>query len=128
MKTLNTYLKENTLNQGDVVSEFFFIVRNSATLSHYKHLTTNSFAQHSALGSFYEDIIGLLDSFMESYIGRCGKLELINPVSDFLDVYQLRDWVNENRQFLANTSELQNIIDEIVSLCNSTIYKLDNLR
>ena len=140
MKNFNDFLNENmrtkskrilTEETGDnnIVTEFFFLARNCATQSHYLHLMTGSFAEHSALNEFYDGIIPLTDSFMEAFIGKFGKLSKTMPTDvEYLTVSELRDWIETNRDKLTDCSELQNIVDEIVSFCDSIIYKLENLK
>lgn len=134
---LSESLDKNTKSQfitesagdNDLVTEFFFLARNSATQSHYLHLMTGSYAEHMALGEFYDAIIPLTDSFMESFIGKFGKLSKTMPTdTKYLTVSELRDWIETNRTKLTDCSELQNIIDEFISLCNSIQYKLENLK
>lgn len=101
-------------------------------VTHSVHLNTRSYAKHKALGKFYENIVGLTDDFAEAYQGRHG---LIGPVSlqsakktsnvvEFLQD-QLAE-IEENRYKFCDKddSAIQNIIDEIVSLYLSTLYKL----
>lgn len=106
-----------------------FLARDVA---HSAHLNTRSFAKHSALGTFYDEVIDLADKFAEAYQGRHG---LIGPISlmsakkttnvtDFLeaslaDIEDMRYKVCEK-----DDSTIQNIIDEIVGLYLSTLYKL----
>lgn len=101
------------------------------TKSHLAHLQTKSYAQHIAFNIFYDEIVGLIDSFAEVFQGRYTIIETyptITSSSKGLDsIKSLRRWIDENRFEITKESELQNIIDEILSLCNSTIYKLDNL-
>ena len=103
-----------------------FDVRNKA---HIAHLQTKSYAQHIAFNEFYDGIIPLADSFAESWQGRNGIIEsyvTINSNSKGLEsIKSLRRWVYANRVEISKESELQNIIDEIISLCNSTVYKLE---
>ena len=70
-----------------------FLARDVA---HSVHLNTRSFSKHSALNTFYDEVIDLADKFAEAYQGRHEKSD----------------------------SALQNIIDEIVGLYLSTLYKL----
>ena len=44
-------------------------------VAHNCHLKTKSFAEHKALGGFYEKVLGLVDEFVESYQGQYGLLE-----------------------------------------------------
>ena len=106
-----------------------FLARDVA---HSVHLNTRSFAKHSALNEFYDEIVELADKFAEAYQGRHG---LIGPVSlmsakkttnivEFLedslaDIEKMRYEVCEKTD-----TPLQNIIDEISGLYLSTLYKL----
>lgn len=106
-----------------------FLARDVA---HSVHLNTRSFAKHSALNSFYDEIVELADKFAEAYQGRHG---LIGPISlmsakkttnivEFLedsmaDIEKMRFEVCDKTD-----TPLQNIIDEIVGLYLSTLYKL----
>ncbi len=101
-------------------------------VTHSVHLNTRSFAKHMALQGFYEGIVGLADDFAEAYQGRHG---LIGPISlqsakktsnviEFLQD-QLAE-IEANRDKCSDKEEtaIQNIIDEIVALYLSTLYKL----
>lgn len=106
-----------------------FLARDVA---HSVHLNTRSFSKHMALNSFYDEVIELTDKFAEAYQGRHG---LIGPISllsakkttniiEFLedslaDIEKMRYEVVEKTD-----TALQNIIDEIVGLYLSTLYKL----
>ena len=106
-----------------------FLARDVA---HSVHLNTRSFAKHSALNEFYDEIVELADKFAEAYQGRHG---LIGPISlmsakkttniiEFLedslaDIEKMRYEVVEKTD-----TALQNIIDEIVGLYLQVIYKL----
>jgi len=106
-----------------------FLGRNVA---HSVHLNTRSYSKHKALGHFYEDVIELADKFAEAYQGRHG---LIGPIAipaskktaniiEFLQD-QLAD-IEKGRYDVCEKTDtpIQNIIDEIVGLYLSTIYKL----
>lgn len=106
-----------------------FLARDVA---HSVHLNTRSYAKHVALNAFYDGIIDFADSFAEAYQGRHG---LIGPISlqsakktgnilDFLEDSLAE--IEADRYTVCDKSEtaLQNIIDEIVALYLSTIYKL----
>jgi len=101
-------------------------------VTHSVHLNTRSYSKHKALQKFYEGIIELADDFAEAYQGRHG---LIGPISlqsarkttnvtEFLQdslktIEQMRYEVCEKTD-----TPLQNIIDEIVAMYLSTLYKL----
>ena len=106
-----------------------FLARDVA---HSAHLNTRSYAKHVALNEFYDGIIDLADKFAEAYQGRhglIGPIELqqatkTNSVLEFLQdsLKSLEDM----RYKVCDKSDtpLQNIIDEIVGLYLSTLYKL----
>ena len=75
----------------------------------------------------------LLDQLLESFSGRYGKLETppklkIVSTDGLAIAVNLLQWIDANRMLLSDDSELQNIIDEITGLINSTIYKLRELK
>lgn len=106
-----------------------FLVRD---VSHSIHLSTRSYAKHMALGSFYDELIDLVDKFAEAYQGRYGMIGTIELQSadgaknivSFLEA-QMKG-VEEMRYKIVSKDDtaLQNILDEIVGLFASTLYKL----
>jgi hypothetical protein len=107
----------------------FFLARD---VTHSVHLNTRSYAKHKALQKFYEGIIDLADSFAEAYQGRHG---LIGPVSlmsakktsNVIEFLQDQlDEIEKVRYDVCDKSDtpLQNLIDGIVELYLSTLYKL----
>lgn len=107
---------------------------DARTMAHQHHLKTTSFAQHKALEDFYSEIVDLADSFAEAYQGQYGLITSY-PASTAkpfgTPVAMLKDfvgWVSTNRAKCCDETHLQNIIDEIVALAYSTLYKLENLK
>lgn len=102
----------------------------SRDIIHLTHLQTTSYAEHKALNSYYDSILGLTDELIESYFGCIGKRVNIKiPASDYMNAQthlnQFRDYVKKYRNVLgSNNTELQNIIDEVISLINQTLYLL----
>ena len=106
-----------------------FLARDVA---HSVHLNTRSFSKHMALNSFYDEVIELADKFAEAYQGRHG---LIGPISlmsakkttniiEFLesslaDIEDMRYKVVKKED-----TSLQQLIDNIVELYLTTLYKL----
>lgn len=106
-----------------------FLARDVA---HSVHLNTRSYAKHKALGHFYEDVIELVDKFAEAYQGRRG---LIGPISlqsarkngNIIEFLQdSMEQIEEMRYTVVDKTDtpLQNIIDEIIGLYLTTLYKL----
>lgn len=108
-----------------------FKTRNQAHLSHWK---TKSYAEHQALGSFYDDIIDALDKLVEAYQGSKGIIGHVDLSSkdESVDIIKRlsedANWIAKNRQKIASSvPALENIVDEIVGVYLTTIYKLKNL-
>jgi len=116
------------MKPADFVGHLFL----ARDVAHSVHLNTRSYAKHKALGTFYDKIVDLADSFAEAYQGRHG---LIGPISlqsakkngNIIEFLQdsLAE-IEENRYKFCDEKEsaIQNIIDEIVALYLSTLYKL----
>lgn len=113
---------------ADFVGQLFL----ARDVTHSVHLNTRSYAKHKALGGFYPKIIDLADDLVETYQGRHGLIgpitlhsaEKSNNVVEFLedslkDVENLRYKVCDK-----DDTAIQNIIDGIVDLYLSTLYKL----
>jgi hypothetical protein len=106
-----------------------FLGRNVA---HSVHLNTRSYSKHVALQTFYDNVIDVADAFAEAYQGRHG---LMGPIAipaakkttniiDFLQD-QLAE-IEKGRYEVCDKSDstLQQLIDNIVELYLTTLYKL----
>lgn len=103
----------------------------SRNQAHIYHLQTQSFAAHMALGTYYEGIVGLIDGLVESYQGRYGILRgynmagMIKEDENYTTYFEaLSKFVETARQQGPQDSYIQNQIDEVVDLIESTKYKL----
>lgn len=105
---------------------------HSRTQAHVYHLQTPSFAAHKALNEYYDGIVDLIDGLVESYQGKYG---ILTGYSNFaLLEYQSCEGIQEYFRALNTTVEvlrqdnndsyIQNQIDEVVTLIQSTLYKL----
>lgn len=108
----------------------------SREYAHRAHLRTTSYAQHMALGDFYESIVGIADSLTEAYQGRHGIIDDI-PMLEETDTGEPADVLArhldsvEKLRYSAiqkTDTALQNIVDEAVAEYLSTLYKLRNLK
>ncbi len=101
-------------------------------IAHREHFKTRSLAKHLALGDFYSGIIGLADTLGEAFQGRNGLMKDIPYLdadlsSDIVGTLQSHLKMIEDMRYtdISKTdSTLQNIVDEIISLYLSTLYKL----
>jgi hypothetical protein len=101
-------------------------------VAHSVHLNTRSYAKHVALQGFYEEIVELADSFAEAYQGKYGliggiTLQSAKKTANIVEFLQDQmDEIEANRYKVVDKdcTALHNIIDEIVGLYLSTLYKL----
>lgn len=112
---------------------FFLTLFHSATNTHIHHLQTSSYAQHVALGEFYDEIVELTDGLIEVYQGTKGIVSYPNaytpPLSDGVaELKALNTYIVTNRLVIGVESNLQNEVDTILSLIQSTMYKLNQLK
>jgi DNA-binding ferritin-like protein len=112
---------------------FVATLLHSATNTHFFHWSTDSYSKHIALGEYYDGIVELTDSFAEAYMGKYGKFTTFpsvyhQPKDPLKYLESLQNFVTDARQDLPQDSELQNLIDEIADLINTTTYKLKFLK
>lgn len=117
---------------GPSMGAFLMELMHARTNAHVMHLKTRSYAAHVALGDFYDDLVGHIDSIAEAHQGRYGIMDYpalpFRPESDpIMMIRGLRRYIDDNRAGICEHSEIQNLIDEVVALMDSTLYKLENL-
>lgn len=106
-----------------------FLSRNVA---HSVHLNTRSYSKHVALNTFYDSVIDHADAFAEAYQGRHGLIGPIaipatKKISNIIEFLQDQlDEIEKGRYEVCSKedSSLQQLIDNIVELYLSTLYKL----
>lgn len=117
------------------IQQFIALLFLSRDFAHKEHLNSKSYAEHVALGDFYDGIVDLADSLTEAWQGR--YLELVgdiptlqSPKGDCLTVLKRHlEVLEDSRDFIPEKdSALNNIVDEIVALYLSTLYKLKFLK
>jgi len=106
--------------------KFIGMLFQSRDMMHIQHLQTTSFAEHKALNGYYDNILDLTDKFTEVYFGRFKRVELVIPEAKVCAASEhMKDMLalleGERNNY---TSELQNIIDEMIALVNKTSYLL----
>ena len=118
---------------NESAAAFVSVLFHSATVTHFMHLQTKSFAQHMALGEYYDAIVELADKWAEAYQG-CYDI-ITNYPKDFhlatepvKYLTQIKDFVDDIRKDLPQDSELNNLVDGIADQIDSTLYKLRFLK
>lgn len=117
------------------VAKFVSTLLSSREQAHIFHLQTPSYAAHKALQGYYEDIVELIDTYVESYQGRYGILTGYQPTQRYFEddtavkyFEGLLVFVDRMKENLPQDGELNNTVDEITGLISSTIYKLKFLQ
>jgi DNA-binding ferritin-like protein len=116
------------------------VLLHSRTQAHVFHLLVKgpgSFAAHTALQTYYESIIPLLDGLVESYQGKYGLIEVdtVDGVDNESNIQNIIKYFEKlvaiieklRKDDSMQDSWVQNDIDTILTLIFSTKYKLENL-
>lgn len=103
------------------------------------HWETLSYAEHKALGKAYEGLDDLIDTFIETYIGKYGRPSsnityniTLGSYTEGAPIKVLREYADALSTTLPETlelspdrdTELLNIRDEMLQLLNHTVYLL----
>lgn len=120
--------KNNTSDYVEMIS----LLLHSRNQVHILHLQTKSYAEHKALNEYYDEIVDLVDGLVESYQGKYDILkgyksydiqEYKSTESTIKYLKDLCDNVTKLRK-CCDDSYIQNQIDNVCELINSTLYKL----
>jgi hypothetical protein len=117
-------------------SEMISLMLHSRTQAHTLHLQTKSYPEHMALNGYYDGIGDLVDGLVESYQGKYGIIEsyktydLVPYKSTENTIKLLQDLCKkiEDLRDCCKDSYIQNQIDTVCELINSTLYKLRFLK
>jgi DNA-binding ferritin-like protein len=100
------------------------------------HWQTKGFARHNAFGGFYDSLSDLIDTFVESAMGKYGRFTLDEETKTIqlsnLSELDMKGLVNTVRESLVQMSEqlepsdtdLLNIRDEMLGELNKLSYLL----
>lgn len=132
------YLREMDEVRFNALNEFVFDLMFFAVQVHAWHLQTGSYAAHIALNDLYDALPGLADGIAEAIIGTNRKLTTpTKPYTFILDnVADINGIVAAIDSFKARATQLTandevgiaNTLADIVTLLDSTVYKLKNLK
>jgi hypothetical protein len=102
------------------------------TSIHLAHLSSQSYAEHVALGEFYSALEDFADTYAEIYMGLEGRVKRWPgaPRPNEEPKTMLRDYLEVVRAEMAEdlkSEALKNVLAEIEGLTARTLYKLENL-
>lgn len=114
---------------------FIGTLMQSRNQAHIFHLQSTSYAQHVALQGYYEGIVDLIDGLVEGFQGRYGILRgykmagsIKEDESTVIYFEGLAKFVETIRTQIPQDSYIQNQVDEVVDLIETTKYKLKFLQ
>ena len=108
------------------MTDLISMLLHSRTQAHVFHLrvSPNGLAPHSALQTYYEDIIGLIE--FKAVKGIDNDADKDNIISYFEDLVKFVH-IERMKPELKGISFIQNEVDNVEKLIYSTLYKLKNL-
>jgi hypothetical protein len=138
--------KKDFLNRGPLLTEqkngnndyaeMISLLLHSRTQAHTLHLQTESYPEHKALNEYYDGIVEIIDGLVESYQGKYGIIkgyksyDIVEYKSTESTIKYLKDLCSkiEKLRNCCKDSYIQNQIDTVCELINSTLYKLRFLK
>jgi len=101
--------------------------------THIAHLQSDSYAEHIALGEFYEAAGDLADAIIEKTQGKYGIIKGYKTIQlmDDIDCCEYMKTVLgyvEKQRLSIKEGYLQQLTDNIIEQIASTLYKLENLK
>lgn len=129
-------IEQDSLNYNDSFVEMISKLRFSIEQTQVYHWQSGSYSEHKALNKFYDTLPDIIDSIVESYQGKYGiqkgyKLFEIRDYSTPEEVINFLRKLDEDVESLRQSikeSYIQNQIDNVLELIESTLYKLENLK
>lgn len=142
MKRYKPVFKENKKiykeNQFNKEVEFVVIFLEILSQIRVFHWQSFGYAEHTALGSYYDTMSDLVDGFVESYQGKFGRVfvDMCNIEIEDMKEYSIINYVNDTCTWLKkfrhhlenldsyNITDLQNQLDEMIQETDKLKYLL----
>jgi len=129
-------MEQEMMGETSPIVEMVSKLRFSVEQTQVYHWQSQSYSEHIALNEYYDGIPDIVDGIVESYQGKYGiqkgyKLFEVRDYSTPEEVInflkQLDADVEMLRQSIKETY-IQNQIDNVLQLIETTVYKLENLK
>lgn len=116
------------------IEELFGTLQMSVVSGWRKHLRTAKYGKHEALDEFYKKMPKKVDDLIEAWMGAHGK-----KIGAFQNVLsssnlntlkylgELKRVCREGYMLMGENEELKSLLDDIVNLINTTLYKVKEL-
>lgn len=116
------------------IEQLFGTLQQSVVSTWRKHLRTAKYSKHMALNDFYEEMPEKVDDLIEAWMGVNGKkiknyeniLQSSN-MNTLTYLKELRKVVKQGYVLMNGEKELEALLDDIVELIDSTLYKVKEL-
>lgn len=116
------------------IEELFGTLQMSVVAGWRKHLRTAKYAKHEALDEFYKEMPEKVDALIEAWMGAHGKKvgAFQNTLSSsnlntLKYLGELKRVCKEGYTLMGDNDELKSLLDDIINLINSTLYKVKEL-
>lgn len=116
------------------VEELFGTLQQAVVGSWRKHLRTAKYGKHKALDEFYTEMPEKVDNLIEAWMGANGRKigNFVNLLSSanyntLSYLKELKKICNQGYSILGENEELKSLLDDIVNLINTTLYKVKEL-
>lgn len=117
-------------------SAFAELLMLTVSTAHLWHFKTKSFAQHTAFGDFYTGLNDLADNYIEADMGVNGLITDTGNSHAYLPLASAIEALKVFKESIKSMRDMQEssgnnglvaILEEIMSLTDSTLYKLTYL-
>ena len=116
------------------IEELFGTLQMSVVSGWRKHLRSAKYGKHVALQEFYEEMPDKVDALIEAWMGANGKktgnFENLLSSANYNTLnylHELKKVCKQGYELLDENEELESLLDDIVNLINSTLYKIKEL-
>ena len=116
------------------IEELFGTLQQSVVSGWRKHLRSAKYGKHMALDEFYKEMPEKVDALIEAWMGAHGKkvgnyvnLLTSSNMNTLAYLKELKRVCKQGYALLEENDELKSLLDDIVNLINSTLYKVKEL-
>ena len=136
MKKRGLMEQEMMMGESNPFVEMVSKLRFSVEQTQVYHWQSQSLSEHKALNKYYDGIPVIVDGIVESYQGKYGiqkgyKLFEVRDYSTPEEVINFLKKLDEDVEMLRQSIKetyIQNQIDNVLQLIETTVYKLENLK
>lgn len=116
------------------IEQLFGTLQQAIVGSWRKHLRTAKYGKHEALDEFYKEMPEKVDALIEAWMGangrKIGNFENLLSSANYNTLSYLKELkkiCKQGYEILGENDELKSLLDDIVNLINSTLYKVKEL-